>query len=514
MRSTAFGVAVVLLAGIARGQYSGTMSWTDAWGGVHPCRGVEVRVFRWDSEGDSTIGTTTTDLDGNWSFPAGGFIRPTTVGFGFEARAANSASSVTPWYSETPYSVPIGFTPTGGGPPMAVTVGNTASEDRAFGIADALFTSGYYASRVTGSALTARRTIYPRAGEEGSVYHDATGVIEIGATRWQWWDVINHEYGHYLAQVDHLDNSPGGTHVAGESGIRTNGKNVGVRVAWSEGLATYQGLAAQAMDPVGQHRPAVPAVGDPIYERPGLIQTLESDASGVARGEGDESAVARILWDLYDTHDDLEPWDRIGFGAAGLYSMIDAIGAPDRLDSLWDAYVTAPGRGIHEKVNMGAIFSHNGVSPGVTSGIEGETFTSLEPPTFTFRKGNDGMNDHFGVLVFDEDLSSLVATLFEFDDTELVGASMSHTFSSLEWAMLADLIDESVGSRTFKMVLWGRDTHGPGEFGLGDVAYAGADVTGDYWSDAYAFTISTAVPAPGVAGTLACLGLLTRRRRR
>lgn len=76
------------------------------------------------------------------------------------------------------------------------------------------------------------------------------------------WDVILHEFGHYIADTIDIDNSPGGDHKSSDDLIDTAGsKSKAIRLAWSEGWATYFSIASQRYLSLG----GIPSVGDYNY---------------------------------------------------------------------------------------------------------------------------------------------------------------------------------------------------------------------------------------------------------
>src|SRR5262249_48750186 len=61
--------------------------------------------------------------------------------------------------------------------------------------------------------------------------------------RWDW-DVLHHEYGHYVQSQFGIANNPGGAHSSSQCDADQRGsKDVGDRLAWGEGWPTFFGIS-------------------------------------------------------------------------------------------------------------------------------------------------------------------------------------------------------------------------------------------------------------------------------
>lgn len=125
------------------------------------------------------------------------------------------------------------------------------------------------------------------------------------------------------------------------------------------------------------------------------------------------------------------------------------------------------------------------------------------PPTFSWTRQNNSANDTFGLILWDPTVSARLL------DIAISGDVTTYTLSPAEWATLTATAVASGGSYAVEFVVTGRDGLDP----LG-VAYPAADVSGDYWSGRYQFTV---IPEPLGGTRLALFGtllLLNRRRQR
>ena len=93
------------------------------------------------------------------------------------------------------------------------------------------------------------------AGAAGSFYNKngpaaGNSYLQIDNNDWGSWDVAMHEFGHHVAAWNNIDASPGGNHNFGGDNIRgtgapaVRGRDLGTKLAWGEGFATYFGLLA------------------------------------------------------------------------------------------------------------------------------------------------------------------------------------------------------------------------------------------------------------------------------
>ena len=114
------------------------------------------------------------------------------------------------------------------------------------------------------------------------------------------WDVLNHEYGHHICDSLEICYVPGmyKPHEINEDLFQRYGADDGFYLSWSEGLATYIGIASQLYD---ANEINVPGVGDLRYDDP--LRNVSVDYSqraaglgySVTRGERYECCVTSVL---------------------------------------------------------------------------------------------------------------------------------------------------------------------------------------------------------------------------
>lgn len=483
-----------VLSMIASGQtLSGTISWADAGGIFHPARSIRVDIMGLKSEGGEVLlGTAYTDLEGRYSHsfmvPPGGLTAVGAHAYADHASIAQIGVAGAGYVSADGTAATIYHWDDSIGGSQGVLdlyIKETAHLPtiplaRAFGVADAMYTAwhlGHVASRRSPPHRVG--VIFP---DTKTSYLPEVRLIRVDYARWTRWDVLHHEYGHYLAHVDEMGFVPGLPHSPlGTSSIPTLGKDLGTRFAWSEGLATYLGIASQHVRTAEQRLPALPGVGDERYQDgPGGFD-LEDAAAITTAGEGDELAVARILWDIADrpSFDD----DFIGLTHESVYRDLNYwITNLRRLDDVWDYYSRYTT--WEARTHFGAIFEDHRVSPHPQNGPIGATFESTDgPPTFQWARRNNGANDKFGLIVWD---ARFWKRMFEL---EIPGDVESFTMPASEWAKLTDAARS--GARVFYFIIHGSDTKDSS-----GAAYPGELVTGPYWSGKYSFSINGGPVAP------------------
>ncbi|MCH8150208.1 MAG: hypothetical protein IH987_19890, partial [Planctomycetes bacterium] len=232
----------------------GTVQWQDENGLAHPAFGMTVEIRDDELVLSDLIVSVVTDVNGQYDetitfddgFLQGGpdiFVR---------FRTGNSVIRVTPdrplartyesdsgVHDDTANGATIvenlGCLNTSTGPACSVLVGMT-------------WIAVYGSTLNGGTAIPQINVKWPSIqGGSGYISNIILGTfIRIDEfERWDW-DVIHHEYGHYMMDEFNLEASPGGDHFTADClSIRHGSKDVGTRLAWAEGWATYFGISGQ-----------------------------------------------------------------------------------------------------------------------------------------------------------------------------------------------------------------------------------------------------------------------------
>ncbi|MBT9316459.1 choice-of-anchor L domain-containing protein [Leptothoe spongobia] len=380
------------------------------------------------------------------------------------------------------------FTEDIGGDIGTVTIPSDSDVYRGFSVSDALYTAGRYQSilreETTNVAAAVRNNNSIRA-----FYYGPANRIVLGADFALNWDAILHEYGHFLADIDGLDVVVGGAHTAGTSNIfnthsrvPSRGKRNGARLGWSEGLANYLGIATQVVAESEGFLPLSTNLGTGDLLFLGRY-SVEKTFGGIANaGEGEEAAVARILWDLADEAN--EPHDQISIGHEELYRiLVEEIATPKELYDVWEYFFNnaeLDPEPILTRTEYGAIFEAYDVSPSPIladdSPLNNTTALDSPPPTFRWRPNNNEANDDFSVFILDEDFN-------EFETVSGINIFSWQPEPSI-WERLTD------NPGVYYFVIAGRDIRNNN----GNPYPEALRQNIPYWSGAYAFGVGVELP--------------------
>lgn len=337
----------------------GRALWTDAAGNTHALPAAVVEVY--DDEGAAApqlLGTTATNATGDYSIavsdddgPTGGpdvFVRVLTRSTVADIRPVGGGAAQTYFMQSATHA----DQPSGAILVVNLTASNTTESGQAFSVHHALVAGGVQIARLNGSAPALVVTRFPT--NEATSLFNGSELHVLRLDRWDW-DVIQHEYGHYVMDAYNFESNPGGSHSFNTNMSATRGKDAGVRLAWGEGWPTYFAVSGQRT--LGLASLGIANVGDLSYqdtEDSTLNVALES-STGV--GEDDELSVIAALWDLVDGADDGED---LSVDPASLFATIKG-GGITTIGGLWNALTT--GSANEEKTRHGRLFGLDRIAP-------------------------------------------------------------------------------------------------------------------------------------------------------
>ncbi|OWK45823.1 carboxypeptidase-like regulatory domain-containing protein [Fimbriiglobus ruber] len=391
LRLVLLGTAGALAGGgpaAAAGRVDGHIRWTHRNGTKYAVTGAAVDIQNADTK--QSVATATTDRDGKYRadfpVPPGGvrvLVRVDCVCPGAKIAPApgKPAHFLT---SRTPVDVADDTVAT-----VDLTATNTRDNHTAFSVREALHHASTYAGRLGKASLPPVRVYYPSTDTQ---YDPALNQLEfLQSDRWDW-DVIFHEYGHYLAKKYDLTDCVTGDHQLGQNLADSLGKKKGTRMAWSEGWPTFFSVSAQrAMNLAAL---GIPYVGDTRYTDTEESYIYDVDLTlrdGYSTGEDNETSVQRAFFCLYHEF-------RLADDAIWA-ALVDA--TPKTLSDAWAA--VAKGRKEPDLARLGQIFTDFRIASAPTDPADGVKLPP-HPPTFKWTPNGgkgDYSHDRFNVVFID-----------------------------------------------------------------------------------------------------------------
>jgi hypothetical protein len=349
----------------------GTVLWTDENGNTHPAYGMTVQVRDDELIGSDLVTDGLVDQNGNYSFTVDNDDGPLQGGRDIFVRilTANGAVTLEPMGGGGPYQAESSIhndVADGADIQEDFVAANTGTGPAA-GLCNGATWVATYAAILNGSSfLSQLRLEWP--GATGSANYNGSRINLRPGDRWDW-DVMFHEYGHYVMDTFDFEDNPGGPHNIGDciSDVHSS-KDEGTRMAWGEGWPTFFGTTGQQKLNLAALN--VPRVGDVSYTDTGesnFTYSLETnsappssgDSNGL--GEDNEIAVQRVMWDLQDTPADSR--DKVTVSDQTLFDKVNAAD-PHTLSQAWAALRS--GLSNADDLAYGAITTDHQIGPALT----------------------------------------------------------------------------------------------------------------------------------------------------
>lgn len=355
------------------------------------------------------------------------------------------------------------------GAPITINViGNdTADNNTAFDVADALLSGIIYLKHVNGGMAFRPLTVtFPDSA--GTDFNSTTSSARILHTDRFDWDVILHEFGHYVADNFGIDTSRGGRHGfqqnLGEPPPAGYGKSAGIQLAWSEGFATYFAISAEnVLNVAAMH---IPHAGDTYYddtEDPVKFHVdLQTATPYAGVGEDNELSVARTLWHIFKDRalamSDLLILNTLKAAKANTLSAAIKALLPAGGAALFDGSGTQTAAYVKHSNDFACLLKDQVVSPKITAPANGTNAVPWSPPTYTWQPNGAGPSnrlDKFTVQFWSNDWSKM---LFESPQQ----ATTSYTPTAAEWKTIIDTKDLSGNlPASINVVVKGTGSHAP-----------------------------------------------------
>ncbi len=440
---------------------SGVITWVDNEGRAHNASNVKVELRNMNLVGSTSLGTTETNTEGfyNLSVSNTTFLEHGGVDIKLRVYAEGGGANVVKNLNNTHYverdDTIENFSGTSLTLDFQIDPNNYTSDSykehaEAFSVHQAINLGARYVETKKGSKLDTIKVYYPTT--EKTTCFNSKGIHILRDDKNDW-DVVLHEYGHYVADYYNIDNSPGGNHSSNFCLNLTRGKNSGMLLAWGEGWATYFSISAQIEMNASELN--ILYVGDCYYTDTIDAQTnysLESPPYIKYRnGESNEAVVAAVLFDLADSGNANDENIELGFGF--LWNFINDTQCktlPDFLNALFlQGNLSAA-----QKREINRILTMYEIAPEPLSPNDNVDYSfSSSVPTFEWYKngGATGTRDENSTTVYDYSNNLFVLEFYN-ADYELIYTTpqvqgdpdrdeCTYTFSNAEWATLLNLAD-------------------------------------------------------------------------
>jgi hypothetical protein len=344
----------------------GSVAWLDENGNSHPAFGMLVQVRDDELIGSELVAQDVTGTNGQYSFVVDNddgfgagdrdiFVRFITSNGAVNIRSAGIFGAPYEADSAVHDEVPDGSVIT-----ENFTCANTGTGPACGLLTGASYVASYASTLNGGSFLGGINLEWP--GDPGSANYNGSRINLRPGDQFDW-DVMFHEYGHYVMDTFNIDDNPGGPHNLGDCISDVQGsKDRGTRMAWGEGWPTFFGTAGQQILNLASLN--VPRVGDVSYTDTGesnFTYSLEAQ-DNLGLGEDNELAVQRILWDLFDTPADGR--DTVDRTDQSLFDTVNAAD-PTTLSAAWAAI--RAGLSNADDLAFGAITTDHAVGPSLVS---------------------------------------------------------------------------------------------------------------------------------------------------
>lgn len=309
---------------------SGTVQWTDSNGNLHPCQYTRIDIYWYATLAPhERLGTVYTDASGTFSFVTDKSIWGTIGAFypTFYIKIyAGGSGAIVKMANGTDYLKDSGALIDNGNHLLSYTYTFTYSNDlgKAMHIAQAANIAVKYASTMKRSADASLPNVnisYPVAptAQQTTSYYSNGNIYLLAGDYYSSWDVVMHEYAHHIQRTMGIADNPATKHSLSDNMIDeyridaqkaidddsytsiyniplNDAKQEGIRLAWAEGWANAYSLVAQGY--YKNQLTGIPGVADTLFGSQD-VETL-SETEQIFLGEGNEKAVAGVLYDLYD----------------------------------------------------------------------------------------------------------------------------------------------------------------------------------------------------------------------
>lgn len=317
---------------------TGTIQWLDSSNNLQPLKNNYVYLYDDDVIIDDYYGFTRTDEHGKFTFTINNSVWLENGGLDLfiMVYATNDASFVTNFWTYYMYTSPI-FDNVSDNSLMDYDIiiePGTSNRANSFEISQMMYYSQKYVKEMSDVSLPAIEVIYPNAAS-GCYYWAVPAFLCMDQGAYDSWDVGMHEYGHYVDDYFNFSPLVGGDHWFNTDLAYEYNKTKGLKLAYSEALATYIGISAQLYFNLSSA--GIPTVGDYSYSS---YNGATWNGLNAGFGESDEGSIFGFLLTLADDISG-RSYDKISLGYEGLWEILDSekrTNVSDLIEDIIDEY--------------------------------------------------------------------------------------------------------------------------------------------------------------------------------
>ena len=390
---------------------SGYIKWKDKQGNIHPAEGLTVQIYKGTpaSPSFSLIYTSTTTSAGYYGayFSYEGSVALIKI------RVLSSGTNICVVNgSNATYTYESGVS----GASSNITIGYTAENNsflgRSISVHQGMALANKYMNTLNGSYMNSINVRF--CDTDGiTAYTAPPSLINIIYGDAFDWDVLEHEFGHYVQDVYDINNSPAsppdGHYPDTNLADVMHNKSNGIRLAWGEGWATY--FAINLQNKMGASALGILYVGDTLYqdsEDVNISYDIENPASGYRKGEANEATVSAVLYDITDPINTSEE-DQIYINNSTVWN-ITKNNHCTTLSEFINAFNASTSISKSNKVKLGSTLSRYCVSAKLNNMV-----VSGNTVTFTWYKqggSSEYGNNSFRLVFYDDSFNLLYTTSY------------------------------------------------------------------------------------------------------
>ena len=408
---------------------SGYIKWTDKAGNNHPANGVTVQIWKGtvSSPSFTLINTLTTSATGYYSSSYSyegsvALLKIKVLSSGTNINVVDASGLI--------YTNESGISGGTSNITINVTADNNSFPGRSVSVHQGMALANRYMYNLKGSYMNTIDVEFASSVNR-TCYSYSPSMIHIIYKDAYDWDVLEHEFGHYVQDVYDINDSPAsppGGHLAEDNLADIMGnKSNGIHLAWGEGWATYFAINLQRV--MGASSLGVPNVGDALYqdtEDLTITYDIENLETDLRKGEANEATVSAILYDITDPINTSED-DQININNGTVWSITKNNNCTT-LSEFINAFNSYLYISKGDKVKLGSTLSRYSVSANLVSlSHTGNTVT------FTWEKQGGSINygnNSFRLVFYDDSYNLLYMTSYSNGTSQSISLSQWNSLFS------------------------------------------------------------------------------------